>query len=59
MFKKTVAALMLAGLASGQAFALQDAGAETDVSGFITINAEYSANVSVVIVLPCMSAPAS
>ena len=39
MFKKTVAALMLAGLASGQAFALQDAGAETDVSGFITINA--------------------
>lgn len=40
MFKKTVAALMLAGLASGQAFALQDAGAETDVSGFITINAD-------------------
>lgn len=40
MFKKTVAALMLAGLASGQAFALQDAGAETGVSGFITINAD-------------------
>lgn len=30
MFKKTVAALMLAGLASGQAFALQDAGFEDD-----------------------------